>query len=148
MNFASEEAQVTFDDSKTSAADIAKIIEKTGYGAKEKTEDALPQPEETAHVSWRLWLLLVINIPFLIGMAGMMIGRHDWMIPPMWQFVLASIVQLWLAIPFTKARGRALKADWRIWTYLLPSARYRFTCIPFICCFQPAHGARHGTRVF
>ena len=45
VNFASEEAQVTFDDSKTSAADIAKIIEKTGYGAKEKTEDALPQPE-------------------------------------------------------------------------------------------------------
>ena len=28
VNFASEEAQVTFDDSKTSAADIAKIIEK------------------------------------------------------------------------------------------------------------------------
>jgi copper-exporting ATPase len=74
VNFASEEAQVTFDDSKTSAADIAKIIEKTGYGAKEKTEDALPQPEEAAHVSWRLWLLLAINIPFLIGMAGMMIG--------------------------------------------------------------------------
>ena len=70
VNFASEEAQVTFDDSQTSAADIAKIIEKTGYGAKEKTEDALPQPEEAAHVSWRLWLLLAINIPFLIGMAG------------------------------------------------------------------------------
>ena len=47
VNFASEEAQVVFDDSQTSAADIAKIIEKTGYGAKEKTEDALSQPEET-----------------------------------------------------------------------------------------------------
>ncbi len=57
VNFASEEAQVTFDDSKTSVADIAKIIEKIGYGAKEKTEDALPQPEETAHIGWRLWLL-------------------------------------------------------------------------------------------
>ena len=109
VNFASEEAQVTFDDSKTSAADIAKIIEKTGYGAKEKTEDALPQPEETAHVSWRLWLLLAINIPFLIGMAGMMIGRHDWMIPPVWQFVLASIVQLWLAIPFYKSAWKSIK---------------------------------------
>jgi len=43
VNFASEEAQVVFDDSQTSAADIAKIIEKTGYGAKEKTEDALVQ---------------------------------------------------------------------------------------------------------
>ena len=109
VNFASEEAQVTFDDSKTSAADIAKIIEKTGYGAKEKTEDALPQPEEAAHVSWRLWLLLAINIPFLIGMAGMMIGRHDWMIPPVWQFVLASVVQLWLAVPFYKSAWASIK---------------------------------------
>lgn len=109
VNFASEEAQVTFDDSKTSAADIAKIIEKTGYGAKEKTEDTLPQPEEAAHIGWRLWLLFAINVPFLIGMAGMMIGRHDWMIPPMWQFVLASIVQLWLAIPFYKSAWASIK---------------------------------------
>ena len=72
MNFASEEAQVTFDDSKTSAADIAKIIEKTGYGAKEKTEDTLPQPEAEHHIGWRLWLLLAINIPFFNWH-----GRHD-----------------------------------------------------------------------
>ena len=109
VNFASEEAQVVFDDSQTSAADIAKIIEKTGYGAKEKTEDALPQPEETTHVSWRLWLLFAINVPFLIGMAGMMIGRHDWMIPPLWQFALASVVQLWLAIPFYKSAWASIK---------------------------------------
>ena len=109
VNFASEEAQVVFDDSQTSAADIAKIIEKIGYGAKEKTEDALPQPEETAHVSWRLWLLFAINIPFLIGMVGMMVGRHDWMIPPVWQFALASVVQLWLAVPFYKSAWASIK---------------------------------------
>ena len=109
VNFASEEAQVVFDDSQTSADDIAKIIEKTGYGAKEKTEEALPQPEETAHVSWRLWLLFAINVPFLIGMAGMMIGRHDWMIPPLWQFALASVVQLWLAVPFYKSAWASIK---------------------------------------
>ncbi|HFB4540039.1 TPA: heavy metal translocating P-type ATPase [Neisseria gonorrhoeae] len=114
VNFASEEAQVTFDGSKTSVADIAKIIEKTGYGAKEKTEDTLPQPEAEHHIGWRLWLLLTINIPFLIGMVGMMLKglnwtRHDWMIPPVWQFVLASIVQLWLAIPFYKSAWASIK---------------------------------------
>ena len=109
VNFASEEAQVTFDDSKTSAADIAKIIEKTGYGAKEKTEDTLPRPEAEHHIGWRLWLLLAINIPFLIGMVGMMIGRHDWMIPPLWQFALASVVQLWLAVPFYKSAWASIK---------------------------------------
>ena len=109
VNFASEEAQVTFDDSKTSAADIVKIIEKTGYGAKEKTEDTLPQPEAENHIGWRLWLLLAINIPFLVGMTGMMIGRHDWMIPPLWQFALASVVQLWLAVPFYKSAWASIK---------------------------------------
>ena len=108
VNFANEEAQVVFDADKVSVQDIAAIIEKTGFSAKEKT-DSLPQPEETAHVSWRLWLLFAINVPFLIGMAGMMIGRHDWMIPPLWQFALASVVQLWLAIPFYKSAWASIK---------------------------------------
>ena len=108
VNFANEEAQVVFDADKVSAQDIAAIIEKTGFSAKEKT-DALPQPEETAHVSWRLWLLLAINIPFLIGMAGMMVGQHDWMLPPVWQFALASVVQLWLAVPFYKSAWASIK---------------------------------------
>ena len=108
VNFANEEAQVVFDADKVSVQDIAAIIEKTGFSAKEKT-DSLPQPEETAHVSWRLWLLFAINVPFLIGMAGMMIGRHDWMIPPIWQFALASVVQLWLAVPFYKSAWASIK---------------------------------------
>lgn len=109
VNFASEEAQVTFDDSKTTVADLVKIIEKTGFGAKEKT-DSLPAADSTeVHVGWRLWLLLAVNIPFLIGMAGMMVGRHDWMMPAMWQFALASIVQLWLAIPFYKSAWAGIK---------------------------------------
>lgn len=33
-------------------------------------------------------------------MLGMMSGSHHLMLPPIWQFALASIVQLWLAIPF------------------------------------------------
>ena len=108
VNFANEEAQVVFDADKVSAQDIAAIIEKTGFSAKEKT-DALPPPEAEQHIGWRLWLLLAINIPFLIGMAGMMIGRHDWMIPPLWQFVLASVVQLWLAVPFYKSAWASIK---------------------------------------
>ncbi|STZ76488.1 heavy metal translocating P-type ATPase [Bergeriella denitrificans] len=109
VNFAGEEAQVTFDDSQTSVADLIKIIEKTGFGAKEKT-DPLPAADDGAvHIGWRLWLLLAINIPFLIGMTGMMIGRHDWMIPAVWQFALASIVQLWLAVPFYKSAWASIK---------------------------------------
>lgn len=146
VNFASEEAQVTFDDSKTSVADIAKIIEKTGYGAKEKTEDALPQPEEAAHIGWRLWLLLAINIPFLIGMAGMMIGRHDWMIPPMWQFVLASIVQLWLAIPFYKSAWASIKgglANMDVLVTIGTVSIYLYSVYMLFFSPHAAHGMAH-----
>ena len=146
VNFASEEAQVVFDDSQTSAADIAKIIEKTGYGAKEKTEDALPQPEETAHVSWRLWLLFAINIPFLIGMAGMMIGRHDWMLPPVWQFALASVVQLWLAVPFYKSAWASIKgglANMDVLVTIGTVSIYLYSVYMLFFSPHAAHGMAH-----
>lgn len=146
VNFASEEAQVVFDDSQTSADDIAKIIEKTGYGAKEKMEDALPQPEETAHVSWRLWLLFAINVPFLIGMAGMMIGRHDWMIPPLWQFVLASVVQLWLAVPFYKSAWASIKgglANMDVLVTIGTVSIYLYSVYMLFFSPHAAHGMAH-----
>ncbi|WP_159991423.1 heavy metal translocating P-type ATPase [Pelistega ratti] len=108
VNFASEEAQVLVSDHKLSAQDIIGFIQKTGYRASLKKEGEIPQIT-VKHMSWRLWLLLVINIPFLIGMAGMLIGRHDWMLPPIWQWVLASIVQLFLAIPFYKSAWGSIK---------------------------------------
>lgn len=146
VNFASEEAQVVFDDSQTSAADIAKIIEKTGYGAKEKTEDALPQPEETAHIGWRLWLLFAINVPFLIGMAGMMIGRHDWMIPPLWQFALASVVQLWLAVPFYKSAWASIKgglANMDVLVTIGTVSIYLYSVYMLFFSPHAAHGMAH-----
>ena len=146
VNFASEEAQVTFDDSKTSAADIAKIIEKTGYGAKEKTEDTLPQPEAEHHIGWRLWLLLAINIPFLIGMAGMMIGRHDWMIPPVWQFVLASVVQLWLAVPFYKSAWASIRgglANMDVLVTIGTVSIYLYSVYMLFFSPHAAHGMAH-----
>ena len=108
VNFASEEAQVVFDGGKAGIADIIAAIGKAGYGAQEKTED-LPQAAPETHIGWRLWLLFAINIPFLVGMAGMLTGRHAWMMPPVWQFVLASIVQLWLAVPFYKSAWASIK---------------------------------------
>ena len=148
VNFASEEAQVTFDDSKTSAADIAKIIEKTGYGAKKKTEDTLPQPEAEHHIGWRLWLLLAINIPFLIGMAGMMIGRHDWMIPPLWQFVLASVVQLWLAVPFYKSAWASIKGGLANMDVLVTIGTVSIYLYSVYMLFFSSHAAHGMTHVY
>ena len=107
VNFASEEAQVTFDEKQTSVEQLIQIIQKTGFSAQLKQEQAeLPQERK---LSWRLILLWLINVPFFIGMLGMMLGRHDWMLPPMWQMALATIVQFGLAIPFYKSAWGSIK---------------------------------------
>ena len=145
VNFANEEAQVVFDADKVSAQDIAVIIEKTGFSAKEKT-NALPPPEAEQHIGWRLWLLLAINIPFLIGMAGMMIGRHDWMIPPLWQFVLASVVQLWLAVPFYKSAWASIKgglANMDVLVTIGTVSIYLYSVYMLFFSPHAAHGMAH-----
>jgi len=100
VNFAAEEAQVVFDSTQASETKIIEIIHKTGFTAHIKQADKLPIEEKNTSLPWRLIVLWIINIPFPIGMLGMMSGSHNLMLPPIWQFVLASIVQLWLAIPF------------------------------------------------
>lgn len=100
VNFAAEEAQVVFDYTQASETQIIEIIHKTGFSAHIKQANELPIEEKNTSIPWRLIVLWIINIPFLIGMLGMMSGSHSLMLPPIWQFTLASIVQLWLAIPF------------------------------------------------
>ena len=100
VNFAAEEAQVVFDSTQASETQIIEIIHKTGFSAHIKQANELPIEEKNTSLPWRLIVLWIINIPFLIGMLGMMSGSHHLMLPPIWQFALASIVQLWLAIPF------------------------------------------------
>ncbi|SNV71278.1 heavy metal translocating P-type ATPase [Haemophilus pittmaniae] len=108
VNFAAEEALVEFDSSAASEQDILTIIQKAGFSGKVKT-DAIEAPQKVAKVSLRLWLLLAINLVFLVGMAGMLLGRHDWMLPPLWQLVLAGIVQFGLAWPFYRSAIGSLR---------------------------------------
>ena len=106
VNFAGETAQVEYDDAQTTPEELMQIIQKTGYQAALKTS-ALPEMQPgNANLwrsHWRTWLLLILAAPFMLGMVGMLFGSHALM-PPAWlQIALASIVQLWLAIPFYKS---------------------------------------------
>ncbi|MDO4643557.1 MAG: heavy metal translocating P-type ATPase [Cardiobacteriaceae bacterium] len=108
VNFASEEAQVRFEASQISAEAIAQMIGKVGYTAIQ-VKDVMPLSTTRPQVGWRLWLLLLINIPFVMGMVGMFLGQPHWMLAPWWQFVLASVVQLWLAIPFYQSAWASIR---------------------------------------
>ncbi|MDO5059320.1 MAG: cation-translocating P-type ATPase [Neisseria sp.] len=108
VNFANEEAQIVYDADRATAEDVIAAVEKTGFSAQKPSEQAA-MPSENAAVPLRLWLLALINLPFAFGMAGMLFGRHEWMLPPLWQFVLAGIVQLGLAWPFYKGAWASLR---------------------------------------
>lgn len=110
VNYANEVAQVQFDASQTNAEQIIEWVKKTGYEAKVQPQNALFEHE--AHEQKAPYTLIAVWIcllPFLIGMAGMMMGSHALM-PPLWlQFVLATIVQFGLAIPFYKSAWASIK---------------------------------------
>ncbi|MDP9500457.1 cation-translocating P-type ATPase [Bisgaard Taxon 45] len=108
VNFASEQAQVHFDDSEHAVQDILQLIENAGFSGRLQSAQ-VPPLVETRTPSWRLGLLLLINIPFMLGMIGMMLGQYHWMLPPWWQCVLATIVQFGLALPFYKSAWGSLK---------------------------------------
>ncbi|ULJ63314.1 heavy metal translocating P-type ATPase [Wielerella bovis] len=97
VNFAGETAQIEFDNSRTTPDELIQIIEKTGFQA------ALPttqQPENDHETHWRVWALLAMAAPFMLGMVGMMFGSHALM-PPLWaQIVLATASQTYFALPF------------------------------------------------
>lgn len=109
VNFATEEAQVHFQEEQHSVYDVIHIIEQTGFQATEK--QSLHAMPSAPTVPWQLVVLGIINIPFLIGMLGMMLQQHHWMLPPLWQWVLASVVQWGLAIPFYRSAWSSLRAQ-------------------------------------
>ncbi|WP_018150467.1 heavy metal translocating P-type ATPase [Leeia oryzae] len=52
---------------------------------------------------------ILATIPFLPSMAGMLLGRMDWMLPVWLQWALATIVQVWIGARFYRGGWHALK---------------------------------------
>ncbi|MDO5356289.1 MAG: heavy metal translocating P-type ATPase [Conchiformibius sp.] len=106
VNFADESAHIRYDAAQTDADALAQIIEKAGFRA-------LPQdaalPPDSAAKHWRVWVLLVLTLPFATGMAGMLVGSHALMPPLALQVALATAAQLYFALPFYRSAYAALR---------------------------------------
>lgn len=112
VNFANETAHISFDKQQVDEQQILDWVKKTGFTANiQQTADLFQVTDEQQRQSmpYRLIVIWLCLLPFLFGMMGMLIGRHDLM-PPVWlQFVLATIVQFWLAIPFYQSAWASIK---------------------------------------
>ncbi|MGP5338729.1 heavy metal translocating P-type ATPase [Psychrobacter maritimus] len=113
VNFAGETANVDYDPTQTTPEQVTEWVNKTGFVANLQAADSLfaQTDEDTAtEYPWRLIGLWVCLLPFLVGMAGMLVGQGMAWMPPVWiQFVLATIVQFGLALPFYKSAWASIK---------------------------------------
>lgn len=139
VNFASETAQITFDETQTSPEDIIQIIQKTGFQAALPVS-RLPENAQTPQSHWRLWALLALSAPFMLGMVGMMFGSHALM-PPLWaQIALATVAQTVFALPFYRGAWASLRggaANMDVLVALGTSAIFLYSLA------MSAHGAHH-----
>ncbi|SUD90346.1 heavy metal translocating P-type ATPase [Psychrobacter phenylpyruvicus] len=109
VSFAGETLNVSYDASQSSAEQISEWVRKTGFTAVPMADNQIPQAADKS-MDWRLVLIWICMIPFLIGMAGMMLGQGMSWMPPLWiQFVLATFVQLGLAGPFYRSAWASIK---------------------------------------
>ncbi|MCO6505253.1 MAG: copper-translocating P-type ATPase [Snodgrassella sp.] len=114
VNFASDELQTSFDSGILSKKDIATIVAKAGFKATEINSQSLDQlqaenvSESNSVMPIRLIIVCLLALPFLLGMLGMLVGQH-WMLPPLWQFFFATIVQFGLAWPFYRDAVKSLQ---------------------------------------
>ena len=113
VNFAGETANVDYDPTQTTPEQVKEWVNKTGFVANLQAADSLfaKSDEDTAtEYPWRLIGLWVCLLPFLVGMAGMLVGQGMAWMPPVWiQFILATIVQFGLALPFYKSAWASIK---------------------------------------
>ena len=107
VSFAGETANIDYDSAQTTPEQLVAWVNKTGFVANLQAADSLfaQTDEDTAtQYPWRLIGLWVCLVPFLVGMAGMLTGfGMAWMLPIWMQFILATVVQFGLALPFYKS---------------------------------------------
>ena len=93
------------------AGQLQAAVQRAGYEARRiDAEGATAAPPRRAHdAGWRVALAALLSLPLALPMAGDLVGAH-WMLPAMWQFLLATPVQFWLGARFYRAGWKALVA--------------------------------------
>ncbi len=114
VNFATESLSITYHPNQNvDEALLAQWVSQAGFtltppSSTLSTDLHTPEKASIQFIK-KHWLLLVLSLPFFVGMIGMMLGFHQLM-PPVWlQFILASIVQFWVARSFYQGAWASIK---------------------------------------
>jgi P-type Cu+ transporter len=107
VNLATEAAELTLAP-ETPVSTLQAAVEKAGYAAA-LHQEAAPPPRQNPKEG--LWVAVgaLLALPLVLPMLGDLVGRH-WMLPALWQFLLATPVQFGLGARFYRAGWKALRA--------------------------------------
>lgn len=128
VNLATEQAQLTLISAVDDAA-LAAVLQKAGYQAQfplPATASGDAAAADTAQGqrkpfwqqdSWPVLGSAVLTLPLVLPMLALLFtpwlgakAAEQWMLPPFWQFVLATPVQFYFGARFYRAAWGALKA--------------------------------------
>ncbi len=119
VNLATENATVQvvpgMRDAATMLAALQVAVKKAGYSAR-TVDTTVNASQEAANIAsttrlrgWAVVAAALLSAPLVVPMVGDLFGRH-WMLPALWQFVLAAPVQFVFGAPFYRAAWRAVRA--------------------------------------
>lgn len=116
------------------------VVEKNAT----QTADMKTEPKFYEKDSWPVIGAAILTLPLVFPMLGILLGA-DWMLPPFWQWLLATPVQFYFGARFYKAGWHALKAlsgNMDLLVSIGTSAAYGLS-IYLWYSFDGHHGAPH-----
>ncbi|MBI5256931.1 MAG: copper-translocating P-type ATPase [Burkholderiales bacterium] len=110
VNLATAQAHVRRLAGQADEAQLLAAVQRAGYEARALHADQpATAPTRRHDPGWPVALAALLAAPLLLPMVGEVFGRH-WMLPPLWQWLLATPVQFWLGARFYRAGWMALRA--------------------------------------
>lgn len=153
VNLASEQVSLTLLPA-TDAQALQQAVTAAGYqlilsqaesGNDTAADTANTQPQHFyQRDSWPVLGAALLTLPLVLPMLGMLIGA-DWMLPALWQWLLATPVQFYFGARFYKAGWQALKAgsgNMDLLVSIGTSAAYGLSLYLWLS-FNGHHGAPH-----
>ncbi len=108
VNLATESARVAYTPADNMEAILRRAVRDAGYEPRATNaamDEELSPWAGFAPVAWGL----ALSAPLVLPMLGDLLGKH-WMLPALWQFLLATPVQFILGARFYKAGWHAARA--------------------------------------
>ena len=109
VNLATESARIVFAPSEQMEARLRRAVRDAGYEPR-AVSAAMDAPDASPWAGFMpVGIGFALSLPLVLPMLADLFGKH-WMLPPLWQFLLATPVQFVLGARFYKAAWGALKA--------------------------------------